>query len=297
MNKREALILGELNELLSRLMAGDFSPLSPISAAASEFQALADSICRLSVLLADAQNFVSALSQGKLDVNPPPRNPLIAPFKQLHANLRHLTWQTKQIAAGDLDQHVDFLGEFSVAFNSMTESLREKRLAEEKVLYVSIHDPLTDLYNRGYFEEEMARAERGRNFPVSIMMADLDGLKSINDSLGHAVGDSLIKDAANILRQAVRADDVVARLGGDEYALILPGADAVCATRVVDRIREIETEFNREPREYQVRFSIGIATSGAGEPLAETLKSADERMYRDKSARKAALAEARPRKE
>jgi hypothetical protein len=61
---------------------------------------------------------------------------------------------------------------------------------------------------------------------------------------------------------------------------------------VVDRIREIEAEFNREPRGYQVRFSIGFATSGVGEPLVETLKSADERMYRDKIARKAALAEA-----
>jgi diguanylate cyclase (GGDEF)-like protein len=293
MNKRESLILKELNEDLSRLLHGDFSPPRQISAKTPEFQALVDSLGRIAALLADAHNFVSAISQGKLDMDPPPRNPLIAPLKQLHANLRHLTWQTKQIAAGDLDQHVDFVGEFSVAFNSMIEALREKRLVEEKVLYVSIHDPLTDLYNRGYFEEEMARAERGRNFPISMVMTDLDGLKTINDTLGHAIGDMLIKDAANVLRQAVRAGDVVARMGGDEYALILPGADAVCAARVVDRIRKIEAEFNREPRGYQVRFSIGFATSGAGEPLVETLKSADERMYGDKFARKAALAEAR----
>jgi diguanylate cyclase (GGDEF)-like protein len=293
MNKREALILRELNEQLSRLLRGDFSPVCPISAEAPDLQALADSNARLADLLAEAQDFISAISQGKLDVDPPPRNPLIGPFKQLHANLRHLTWQTKQIAAGDLDQHVDFLGEFSVAFNSMIEALRQKRLAEEKIFYVSIHDPLTDLYNRGYFEEEMARAERGRIFPISILMADLDGLKRINDTLGHAFGDMLIKDAANVLRQAVRSNDVVARMGGDEYALILPGADAVSAAGVIDRIREIEAEFNREPREYQVRFSIGFATSGAGEPLVETLKSADERMYRDKFARKAALVEVR----
>jgi two-component system, cell cycle response regulator len=293
MNKDDAHALRELNEQLSRLSVGDFSPPLTVSGEAAEFRALADSICRLAAMLAQAQDFVSALSQGKLDVDPPPRNPMIAPLKQLHANLRHLTWQTKEIAAGDLDQHVDFMGEFSVAFNSMTEALREKRLAEEKVFYVSIHDPLTDLYNRGYFEEEMARAERGRNFPVSIMMADLDGLKAINDTLGHAVGDRLIKDAANVLRKAVRSNDVVARMGGDEFALILPGADTVAAARVIDRIREIEADFNSGSPEYQVRFSIGFATSGAGESLAETLKCADERMYVEKFARKAALIAAR----
>lgn len=289
MRKREALILRELNEQLSRLLQGDFSPVRKISAEAPELQTMADLFARFGAYLAEAQNFISALYKGKLDVDPPPRNPLIASCKQLHANLRHLTWQTKQIAAGDLDQHVDFLGEFSVAFNSMIEALREKRLAEEKVLYVSIHDPLTDLYNRGYFEEEMARAERGRNFPISIMMADLDGLKRINDTLGHAIGDMLIKDAANILRQAVRSSDVVARMGGDEFALILPGIDAASAAVVVDRIREIESEFNREPRGYQVRLSIGFVTSGSGESLDETLKSADERMYMDKFARREAF--------
>jgi diguanylate cyclase (GGDEF)-like protein len=293
MHKPEALIIRELNEQMERLLRGDFSPVRKISAEAPELQTLADLIAIFVAYLAEAQNFISALYKGKLDVEPPPRNPLIASCKQLHANLRHLTWQTKQIAAGDLDQHVDFLGEFSVAFNSMIESLREKRLAEEKLLYVSIHDPLTDLYNRGYFEEEMSRAERGRNFPISILMADLDGLKKINDTLGHAIGDRLIKDAADVLRQAVRANDVVARMGGDEFAVILPGADAVSAAEVVDRIREIESEFNGETRAYQVRFSIGFATSESGESLVETLKMADEHMYLDKFARKAALAEAR----
>jgi diguanylate cyclase (GGDEF)-like protein len=139
----------------------------------------------------------------------------------------------------------------------------------------------------------MSRAERGRNFPISILMADLDGLKKINDTLGHAIGDRLIKDAADVLRQAVRANDVVARMGGDEFAVILPGADAVSAAEVVDRIREIESEFNGETRAYQVRFSIGFATSESGESLVETLKMADEHMYLDKFARKAALAEAR----
>jgi two-component system, cell cycle response regulator len=289
MNKRETLILRELTEQLERVVRGDTTPFNPIPAEVPELNAMEESIARLGVLLSDAREFITALSQGRLDVNPPPRNPLIGPFKQMHANLRHLTWQTKQIAAGDLDQHVDFLGAFSVAFNSMIEALREKRVAEDRIRYLSMHDSLTDLYNRGYFEEEMARIERGRCFPVSIMMADLDGLKKINDTQGHAIGDSLIRDAAHILRRAVRSSDVVARMGGDEFALILPETDPQSAAVVVERIRGIETEFNGGSPLYQVSFSIGVATSGQGTPLSRTLKGADERMYQDKFARKEAI--------
>jgi two-component system cell cycle response regulator len=290
MNERERVILRELSEQMERVAQGDTTPHHPLFSEVPELKAMEESIARLCGLLADARGFISDLSEGKLDVDPPPRNPLIAPFKQMHANLRHLTWQTRQIAAGDLDQHVDFLGAFSVAFNSMIEALRQKRVAEERILYLSLHDTLTDLYNRGYFEEEMARIERGRTFPVSILMADLDGLKKINDTHGHAIGDSLIREAANVLRQAVRPSDVVARLGGDEFALILPGTDDLAVAGVVERIRVIESEFNRGSRAYQVSFSIGVATSGQGAPLSGTLKIADERMYLEKFARKEAFA-------
>lgn len=73
---------------------------------------------------------MSSLAEGRLDVDPPKRNFLISPFKHLHANLRHLVWQTQQVARGDLSQRVDFLGDFSVAFNSMIDSLRQKNLVE-----------------------------------------------------------------------------------------------------------------------------------------------------------------------
>jgi len=286
MNQREKAVIKILTEKMDRIARGDFPPSDSTHLNIPEMSDLLESISRLGVMLSDAHEFISALSQGRLDINPPSHNPLIAPFKQMHANLRHLTWQTKQIAEGDLDQHVDFLGSFSVAFNRMIEALREKRAAEEKIHYLSMHDALTDLYNRSYFEEEMKRVEQGRAFPVSILMADLDGLKKINDTQGHAAGDRLIKDAAEILRRSVRTNDVIARMGGDEFALILPETDFLSALGVVERIRRTELDFNRESALYKVGFSLGVATSGPGELLSETLKNADEMMYRDKTARK-----------
>lgn len=286
MNALDRQVICELTEQLGRVLRGDFSPRDLSVPPGPELSQLADFIARLTDSLRESQEFITMLSQGGLDVAAPSRNNLIAPVKQLQANLRHLTWQTQQIAAGDLNQKVDFPGEFSVAFNSLTEALREKNEAEEKVRYLSHHDPLTDLYNRGYFEEEMARVERGRRFPVSIMMADLDGLKLINDTLGHAVGDRLIRGAADVIRKSVRAEDVVARVGGDEFALILPETDSAAAATVLARIREYELEFNRECMEFQVLISIGVATVEDGGSLTDAMRKADESMYRDKFTRK-----------
>jgi two-component system cell cycle response regulator len=288
MNDQERCLLRELTEQLTRAVRGEFTEFTMSESGGPEINALADSVAKLVGKLREAEEFISALSLGRLDVDPPPRNHLIDSFKQLHSNLRHLTWQTKQIAAGDLNQRVDFLGEFSVAFNSLIDSLREKQLAEDRLRYVSNHDPLTDLYNRSYFTEELERVERGRRFPVSIMIADLDGLKRVNDTLGHAIGDRLIQQAAQVIRHAVRGDDVVARIGGDEFAIILAGTDSATAREVRDRIRTSEALFNLECSNYLIGISVGIATADQGGSLSETLKLADARMYEDKFTRKQA---------
>ncbi len=116
----QSLLRGEIPQLIS--------VLEPVES--DELRKLCEAANVLIKSFAEANDFMSSLSKGTLDIDPPSRNFLISPFKRLHSNLRHLTWQTQQVARGDLSQHVDFLGEFSDVFNSMIDALRDKRQVE-----------------------------------------------------------------------------------------------------------------------------------------------------------------------
>lgn len=289
MKRNEKELLQTMTGQLSNLILG--KPVHEVTISdgcSTEIREQAETINRLVGSYNKALPFLMALSKGDLSVPPPAGNPLIAPFKKLHANLRHLTWQTQQIAAGDLSQQVEFLGDFSAAFNKLIEALKEKRHTEEQLQFLSNHDTLTGVYNRGYFNEELERISRGRRFPISIIMADLDHLKVVNDSRGHAAGDRLLQKAANVLAVAVRGEDVVARIGGDEFAVILAGTDTEAAAKVLERIREEELAFNRTQEESALGISLGLATARDRDAVDDACKLADQRMYEEKRFRRAA---------
>ncbi len=168
----------------------------------------------------------------------------------------------------------------------MIEALREKRAAEEKARYLSVHDSLTGLYNRAYFNEALDLLREAHHDPVSLLIADLDGLKTSNDTRGHLVGDLLIKKAAQVLQHGVRPDDVVARIGGDEFAVILHGADAEMAQVAITQIRATMDAYNQRDRVFPISISLGASTASHCQDLNETLRLADEAMYRDKIQRK-----------
>jgi diguanylate cyclase (GGDEF)-like protein/PAS domain S-box-containing protein len=169
-----------------------------------------------------------------------------------------------------------------VEFQSVGRDITDRKKVVDELTYLSTHDRLTGIYNRAYFEEEMVRLERGRQFPISVLMADVDGLKAVNDTYGHAAGDELLRQAAEELKTAFRAQDVVARIGGDEFGILLPGADSEVAQKSLERIHNNLEIHNSTPGKVLIQLSIGFATALRGEDLPSAYRQADAMMYQEK---------------
>ena len=92
--------------------------------------------------------------------------------------------------------------------------ITDRKMAEERLTYISLHDIMTSLYNRAFFDEELARYEKSRVRPISILVMDMDNFKAINDRLGHLGGDTALQNIANIIQSSFREEDVTARIGG-----------------------------------------------------------------------------------
>jgi len=165
--------------------------------------------------------------------------------------------------------------------------ISERKRSETKLRHLSTHDMLTGIYNRAYFDEELDRLKKGRKFPVSIVMADVDRLKGTNDQLGHAAGDELLKQAAEVFRGTFRGDDVAARIGGDEFAALLPNTGESALIEAMERLQLALTHSNAERGDHPLSLSIGAATAESAEELMAAWRTADQRMYRQKKGRSA----------
>jgi diguanylate cyclase (GGDEF)-like protein len=165
----------------------------------------------------------------------------------------------------------------------------------EQMRYLADHDPLTQLPNRRAFMRELARglAEADEaEAPLSVIVLDLDGLKTVNDRHGHATGDDCLIRIGRLLRTELRPNDQAFRIGGDEFAVLLPGASEPAAEQVLGRLTQW-LERNGRSSLLRVEASFGIATRKSAEDTADgLLRAADEAMYRVKHERK--LARNRP---
>jgi Amt family ammonium transporter len=167
--------------------------------------------------------------------------------------------------------------------------ISDRKAAEEQLLHLAIRDELTGLANRALFRDLVARSigrgKRRDDYTYSVLVLDLDRFKLLNESLGHATGDQLLRAIARRLERCVRPGDTVARLGGDEFALFLDDVrDLGDAIRVADRIQsELAQPFILGTQEVFVSASVGIAlSSGQYEAAEDLLRDADLAMYRAK---------------
>lgn len=161
-------------------------------------------------------------------------------------------------------------------------SIRRQR--EAQLRYLSFHDQLTGLYNRTYFENEMTRLQKSRDFPISIICCDVDGLKLINDTLGHHHGDLLLQTCAQTLQTCLRDSDILTRVGGDEFVALLPRTGPADGKAIVERINKgVAAYRTSHPEKPPVHISVGLATAmDANAFLEETFKKADDQMYHRK---------------
>src|SRR3984885_1027926 len=168
------------------------------------------------------------------------------------------------------------------------EDITAWREAQEKLAYLAHHDPLTSLPNRTKFREDLEQTllRVNRDGRVAVLCLDLDHFKEINDSLGHPIGDDLLKDVASRLRASVREGDTVARLGGDEFAIVQAGTDlqASESSSLAERLVEtLGAPYAIQGHQLNIGVSIGIAFApNDGEDPDQLLKNADMALYRAK---------------
>jgi len=171
-----------------------------------------------------------------------------------------------------------------VQLRQQTQALEE---AQEKLKEQASRDPMTNLYNRRYFQdisEELINIAKRESLALSIIMLDIDRFKTINDTHGHAVGDDVIKLLAALLLEYTRDSDVVARLGGEEFAILLPHTDRTGAFNIASKIREVvEKQIVKTDTDKNIQFTISSGVDGVNlekdNKIDTALNNADKALY------------------
>jgi diguanylate cyclase (GGDEF)-like protein len=278
----------------------------------------------------EIKSALANFAKGDLDLRVVKKGATTGNLKAILANLSHLAWQFKVAAQGDFSHTVDFMGEFSDAFNLMTTSLarHEKDLSEKQQLLavmaeelkkeirrrdrieealkesesnyrkLALHDPLTKIYNRSYFNEAGIREveiTRRRGDELCLLMMDLDKFKRFNDTYGHLSGDAALIHVTGIVQEIQRKTDIFARFGGEEFVLLLPQTPFSGGRTIAERLKlEIGSRPDPAPNAPNpITISIGLASLSQADALKvesaemvlrELISRADEALYDAKKA-------------
>lgn len=216
-------------------------------------------------------------------VHPDDMEATLATLATLEKNEQVLYFVNRYKCKNDLYRYIEWCSQpYGELIYASARDITDRKLAEGKILYLSFHDQLTGLYNRRFYEEELKRLDTERNLPLSLVMADINGLKLANDAFGHLVGDELLNKAAEAFRNECRTDEIVCRIGGDEFVIILPKSNCNEAQALVNRI--LTSIENQKVGLLDLSISFGCASkTNPHESIQETFKKAEENMYQIKS--------------
>lgn len=164
----------------------------------------------------------------------------------------------------------------------------QELIRRETAERLAVVDPLTELYNRRYIMQainrEARRADR-QDQKLALLMIDINDFKSVNDTLGHLIGDRILREVAVLLQHNFRATDIVSRYGGDEFLILLVDAEEQEATRAIERLRYQVEQWNRADSipGYRMSLSCGASIFRKGGDMVDVLAAADRAMYEDKN--------------
>jgi len=223
------------------------------------------------------------------DINMLPKEEIAAKLMEILKNEQeHFTFPHKlkngEIRNVDVYSSPIHFNDRTILFSIIFDATKREE-AYKEIIHISYHDYLTGAYNRRFFEEEFERLNTEANFPIAIVMGDVNGLKLTNDSFGHLEGDKLLQEVVNRIGECVRSGDILARIGGDEFGIILPKTDESEAHDIVRRINEnIEKQDENKTSEdsvLSVSFGFTIQKE-VGDDLGMLMKEAEGYMYSKK---------------